>query len=87
MAGLAPIARDNGVRSGKRDIGGGRKALRDVLYKAGLSATRHDPHWRAFPEKLTAKGKAPWQAIIAVTRKRLVVLNAMFRENGPYTTG
>lgn len=38
LAGLAPMARDSGVRTGKRRIGGGRKSLRDVLYMAGLSA-------------------------------------------------
>ncbi len=84
LAGLAPMARDSGLRSGKRRIGGGRKSLRDVLYMAGLSAARNDPSLRAFSERLRAKGKAPKQAIIAVTRKLLVILNAMIRENRPY---
>lgn len=86
LAGLAPMARDSGVRFGKRRIGGGRKALRDVLYMAGLSAARHDPNLSAFCAKLKAKGKAPKQAIIAVTRKLLIILNAMIRENRPYQT-
>ena len=85
LAGLAPMARDSGVRSGKRRIGGGRKPLRDVLYMAGLSAARNDPSLRAFSDRLRAKGKAPKQAIIAVTRKLLVILNAMIRENRPYS--
>lgn len=84
LAGLAPMARDSGLRSCKRRIGGGRKSLRDVLYMAGLSAARHDPGLRAFAERLKARGKAPKQAIIAVTRKLLVILNAMIRENRPY---
>lgn len=84
LAGLAPIARDSGLRSGKRRIGGGRKGLRDVLYMAGLSAARHDPALRAFSERLRENGKAPKQAIIAVTRKLLIILNAMIRENRPY---
>lgn len=84
LAGLAPMARDSGVRTGKRRIGGGRKSLRDVLYMAGLSAARNDPSLRAFCERLRANGKAPKQAIIAVTRKLLVILNAMIRENRPY---
>lgn len=84
LAGLAPMARDSGVRSGKRRIGGGRKPLRDVLYMAGLSAARNDPSFRAFSESLKANGKASKQATIAVTRKLLVVLNAMIRENRPY---
>ena len=84
LAGLAPMARDSGVRSGKRRIGGGRKSLRDVLYMAGLSAARNDPSLRAFSDRLRANGKAPKQAIIAVTRKLLIILNAMIRENRPY---
>lgn len=84
LAGLAPMARDSGLRTGKRRIGGGRKNLRDVLYMAGLSATRNDPSLRAFSDRLKANGKAPKQAIIAVTRKLLIILNAMIRENRPY---
>ncbi len=84
LAGLAPMARDSGLRSGKRRIGGGRKSLRDVLYMAGLSAARSDPSLRAFSDRLRENGKAPKQAIIAVTRKLLVILNAMVRENRPY---
>ena len=84
LAGLAPMARDSGLRTGKRRIGGGRKSLRDVLYMAGLSAARNDPNFYAFSEKLRANGKAPKQAIIAVTRKLLIILNAMIRENRPY---
>jgi transposase len=85
LAGLAPMARDSGLRTGKRRIGGGRKSLRDVLYMAGLSAARHDPALRAFSDRLRENGKAPKQAIIAVTRKLLIILNAMIRENRPYT--
>jgi len=86
LAGLAPMARDSGIRARKRRIGGGRKSLRDVLYMAGLTAARHDPRLRAFANRLKTKGKAPKQAIIAVTRKLLIILNAMIRENRPYET-
>ena len=84
LAGLAPMARDSGLRTGRRRISGGRKSLRDVIYMAGLSAARNDPSLRAFSDRLRAKGKAPKQAIIAVTRKLLIILNAMIRENRPY---
>lgn len=84
LAGLAPMARESGVRVGKRRIGAARKSLRDALYMAGLSAARNDPSLRAFSDRLKAKGKAPKQAVIAVTRKLLVILNAMIRENRPY---
>lgn len=56
-----------------------------MLYMADLSAARHYPGPRAFAERVKAKGKAPKQSIIAVTRKLFVILNAMIRENRPYT--
>lgn len=56
LAGLVPMARDSGARTGKRRIGGGRKSLRDVLYMAGLSAARNDPSLRAFSDWLKANG-------------------------------
>ena len=86
LVGVAPMARDSGTRIGKRRIGGGRKSLRDALYMAGLSASRSDPGLRAFAERLKENGKAPKQAIIAVTRKLVIILNAMIRENRPYAT-
>ena len=52
---------------------------------AGLSAARHDPTLRAFAQRLRANGKAPKQAIIATTRKRLTILTAMIRENRSYS--
>ena len=78
------MARDNGVCTCKRRIGGGRKGLRDVPYIASLNAAQNGPMLRAFAKKLEANGKAPKQAIIAVTRKLLVILNAMIRESRPY---
>lgn len=84
LAGLAPLARDSGLKTGRRRIGGGRKGLRDVLYMAALSAARHDPNLREFAERLRRNGKAPKQAIIAVARKLLIILNAMVRENSQF---
>ena len=51
---------------------------------AGLTACRCNPTLRAFHDRLKAKGKAPKQAIIAVTRKLLIILNAMIRTQKPY---
>lgn len=65
LAGLAPIARDSGLRTGKRRIGGGRKPLRDALYLAALSAMRHCPQIRDFAARLKASGKSGKQCVIA----------------------
>lgn len=84
LAGLAPIARDSGLRSGVRRIGGGRKPLRDALYIAALSAMRHCPQIRDFAARLKAKGKSGKQCVIAAARKLLTILNAMVKQNRPF---
>ena len=84
LAGLAPIARDSGLRSGVRRIGGGRKPLREALYIAALSAMRHCPQIRDFAARLKAKGKSGKQCVIAAARKLLTILNAMVKQNRPF---
>ena len=84
LTGLAPIARDSGHREGRRRIAGGRKPLRDTIYMAALTAARHDPVLAAFATRLREAGKAPKQAIIAVARKLVIILNAMIRDRRPF---
>ncbi|KIQ67918.1 transposase, partial [Wenxinia marina] len=86
LAGLAPVARDSGMRSPPRRIAGGRPVIRSLLYLAGLQASRRDPAFAAFRARLEAAGKRPKQAIIAVARKLLTVLNAMLRDAKDYAT-
>lgn len=80
LAGLAPIADDNGRRRGTRRIGGGRPVVRRALYLAALSAGRWDPGLAAFRASLRDAGKRPKQVVIAVARRLLVMLNAMLRD-------
>lgn len=84
LAGLAPIARDSGKRSPARTIRGGRPVVRAMLFMAALQASRHDPDFKAFRDRLEEKGKAPKQAIIAVARKLLTALNAMIRDQNDF---
>lgn len=86
LAGLAPMADDTGKRSGPRRIRGGRPVVRDMLYIAGLVASRCCPRLVAFRYRLLAKGRTPKQAIIAVARRLLVMLNAMMRDGRPFET-
>ena len=65
LAGLAPHANDSGHRRGKRSIWGGRGTLRRCLYLAALTASRFDPRFRAFKERLIAAGKARKLVIVA----------------------
>lgn len=84
LAGLAPHACDSGVFRGKRRVWGGRAEVRRSLYLAGFIASRYDPRLRAFRKRLEAAGKPPKVAIVAVARKLLTILNAMFRDDNHY---
>jgi transposase len=87
LVGLAPRADDSGQRRGARRIGGGRKAVRDVLFMAALAARRHNPVLRAFAARLEAAGKKPKVVLIAVARKLVVIANAILRSRRPWDPG
>ncbi len=78
LVGLAPFDDDSGNRQGERHIKGGRKAVRDALYMAALSARYHNPPIAAFANRLA--GKKPKVILTACMRKLLVTLNAMVRD-------
>ena len=65
---------------------GGSRHLRRALYMPALVALRRDPylHLRRFYQNLLARGKARLQAVVAVMRKLLHALFAMFRTNQSY---
>lgn len=81
LAGVAPYANESGSYKGRSFIRGGRAELRKDLYMAALSAAHHNPILKKFYTKLINLGKKAKVAIIAVARKMLVILNAMFRKN------
>jgi transposase len=74
----------NTVEKRPRISRGGSRHLRRALYMPALVALRRDPHLRAFYQHLLARGKARLQAVVAVMRKLLHALFAMFRSNQPY---
>ncbi len=73
FAGLAPHPYESGTSIRRRGrIGqGGNAALRRALYMASVSAGRHNPHIRAFYERLRAAGKPVKVARCAAARKLL----------------
>jgi transposase len=85
LAGLAPYTRQSGRWRGKSLIGGGRTSVRAALFMGALVATRHNPTLKAFRDRLVANGKPKLVAIIATARKLLVILNAIIRDNKPWT--
>jgi len=84
LVGVAPLNRDSGRRRGKRSCWGGRAKVRQVLYMAALSASRHNPTIQPFYARLIAAGKPEKVALTACMRKLLIILNAMMRDMQPW---
>jgi transposase len=84
LAGLAPFTRQSGQWRGKSFIGGGRSAVRTVLFMGAMVAKQHNPLLKAFFDRLVAAGKPKMVALIAVARKLLTILNAIIRDNRPW---
>jgi transposase len=84
LVGVAPMNRDSGTLRGRRTIAGGRSTVRSALYMAALPASRANPIIAAYYKKLRAAGKTGKQALIACTRKLLVILNAILRDRKPW---
>jgi transposase len=77
LVGVAPITERSGSSINHAAISGGRKALRDILFMAALTASKHNPVFKSFYERLRANGKPHKLALIAVLRKLITTLNAM----------
>jgi transposase IS116/IS110/IS902 family protein len=86
FSGLDPSQFTSGTSVDKRPriSRGGSRHLRRALYMPALVALRRDPHLAAFYQRLLARGKARLQAVVAVMRKLLHALFAMFRLNQSY---
>jgi len=85
-AGLDPRQYTSGssVHKKTRISKAGNKYLRHSLFMPALVAVQHDPYLGAFYQHLLAKGKLKMQALVAVMRKLLHALHAMFKNHQPY---
>lgn len=84
LVGVAPLNCDSGRQRGTRRCWGGRSRVRQALYMAALSASRHNPPLRRFYTRLIAAGKKPKVALNACMRKLLTILNAIVRDGVTY---
>jgi transposase len=82
-AGLDPRKYTSGTSVAKPDriSKAGNRYLRGALYLPAVTAARCNPNVKAFYEKLVARGKKPIQAQVAIMRKLLHSIHAMFRTN------
>jgi transposase len=80
LAGLAPVARDSGLRENRRVIRGGRGQVRRALYMAAVVSFKTDKSLlKDRYARLIARGKPPKLALTALMRAMLVTLNAMMK--------
>jgi transposase len=79
LAGVAPYNRDSGASQGVRHIAGGRAGVRCALYRATLSAVKHDRILKAFSVRLRTAGKKPKVALVACMRKLVVLMNHLLK--------
>lgn len=84
LLGVAPFDRDSGQWKGLRFISGGRSRPRRMLYLAALQARRRDPGFKAFAERLTARGKPPKLILVAIMRKLIEAANLVLQRGQPW---
>lgn len=81
LAGVAPMNRDSGSKSGARIIRGGRQNIRNALYMCAVSCIRRDNILSKAYRNLVGKGKNGKVAITAVMRKLIILANTLIAEN------
>ena len=70
---------------GKRRVRGGRASVRTALYLGAMVGARFNPVLKRFYRRLRKAGKTPKVAFVAVAHKLLSILNAMVRDQTPWT--
>jgi len=84
LCAVAPSDRKSGKSKRRSKVEGGRNHLRPILHMVAVSAIRSNPVFAAFAKRLIAAGKSKRLVIAACTRKVIVVLNAMLRDQTPW---
>ncbi len=84
-AGLDVVFNDSGLRKGKTSISRkGNAFLRTAVFMPALAAVRSNPRFKELYERLVAKGKNKKLALIAVARKLLLLIYALWKNNTLY---
>ena len=84
LVGVAPFVRKSGTMEAPARIAGGRAAVRNVIYMAAVTASRHNPVLKPFYERLIAAGKPVKVALVAVMRRLVVFANAVLKSGQPW---
>ncbi|MFN0193426.1 MAG: IS110 family transposase [Aestuariivirga sp.] len=85
LLGVAPFDDSSEDYEGVRHIEGGRSRARKAFFLAAFSgALHHNPLLKAFYRRLTGNGKPHTLAVIACTRKLVIILDAIFKRGTPW---
>lgn len=85
LVGVAPFTRQSGVWRGRARISGGRIEVRRVLFLAAMTGVRTNPVLTLYYARLVERGKPKKAALVACAHKLLTILNAMARDQRPWT--
>lgn len=80
ICGLAPIPYESGNFNGHRYIRGGRKEIRSKMFLCLMNMSRFDEDTKTKINIFLKRGKSKKVAIIALARKKMIVLNAKVRD-------
>lgn len=81
LAGVAPMNRDSGMRTGVRSIRGGRAYVRRMLFMCAVGLSRRRGIMGTFYRHLVSAGKNPKVAMTAMARKLVVLANTLIAED------
>jgi len=85
LVGVAPFTVESGDHAGERRIAGGRARVRKAFFMAAFSGCHQwNRDLQAFYDRLCERGKHAKTAVIACTRKLVVMLNAVLARGTPW---
>lgn len=84
--GLAPTDWRSGTIRRAFQNRGGNHRLKNAMFQAAFSASRHHPPARAYYQRKRAEGKGHNAALICVARRRCDLILAMLKNQTPYNT-
>ena len=82
-AGLTPVLRQSGKSFAIRRANSGDRALKRVFFQSAFAALGH-PESKAFHDRKRTEGKRHNQAVIALARRRINVVWAIFHTRQPF---
>jgi transposase len=84
LLGAAPFIRQSGKYQGERHVEGGRARARTSLFACAQAAIKWNPDLKAFYARLRDAGKHHACAVMACTRKLVILINTVLERGTPW---